>query len=177
MTFALMKALATRAALWGLLAAFCLAAPEMAQAHRGDHPHVHGPDGRHLLDDAPGRASALMGAAAERAQYGRRGFVRLADLSVRDGRDRDVIRLPGRQRFNQLKLCVSFRAVEFFDFDVRFANGGNQDVRIRRVIGAGECTRNINLAGRNSRDIRAIVLKYTSLRKRGPQPVVSVFAR
>ena len=124
-----------------------------ASAHPIGAPHVHLPAG--------------VGAVK---------FVRIGSKVVADGLDRDEIRLPGRERVFQVKLCVRERAVEFFDFDVRFANGGNQDVRIRRVIRPGQCTRNIDLRGA-PRNVRKVVMKYSSLRKRGRQPIVDVYAR
>lgn len=105
------------------------------------------------------------------------GFVKVAERRVGDRFDRDVISLPGRRRFSEIKLCVRRRAVEFVDLDVVFANGGNQDIGVRRVIYPGECTRNIRLRGRGPRNIEHIIMKYTALRKQGPQPYVAVYAR
>lgn len=132
-----------------------------AQAHPYGPPHPH-----------PHRA----GGPYAPAPHGG-GFIKIADRVVSDRFDRDVIGLPGRRRFNEIRLCVRRRAVEFLDLDVRFANGGNQDIQVRRVIQAGQCTRNIQLRGRAPRDIAQIIMKYTSVRKAGRQPIVSVYAR
>ena len=63
------------------------------------------------------------------------------------------------------------------DLDVRFANGGHQDVPVRSLLRAGSCTRNIDLNGRD-RNISSISVVYerSRIRWRG-NPVVRVQAR
>ena len=55
--------------------------------------------------------------------------------------------LPGPRAFDRIKLCVYRNPVHFYDLDVRFRNGGHQDVSIRQRINPGECTRAIDLNG------------------------------
>jgi hypothetical protein len=62
------------------------------------------------------------------------------------------------------------------DFDIRFANGGSQDVRVRQRIAPGTCTRVIDLRGR-ARDIRSIRLTYSQIRRGWTRPLVRVQAR
>jgi hypothetical protein len=97
--------------------------------------------------------------------------------------ERDVIPAFGRERYSQIRLCVYGDPVRMMDLDVRFRNGARQDVRVRNVIGEGQCTRVIDLYGRN-RDISSVGLVYRALdndrrreyrRNRGA--VVRVFAR
>ena len=128
-------------------------AADLAYAHPLRVPHAHLPAG-----------------------VGGAKFVRIGSKSVADNLDRDVIRLPGRERVYQVKLCVRGRAVRFLDFDVQFGNKQRQGVPIRDVIRAGECTRNIDLV-RAPRNLDRVILKYTSVRKQGPQPIVDVYAR
>lgn len=86
---------------------------------------------------------------------------------VRDRTERDTIALEGARRFDRIKLCVYRNPVHFLDLDVRFANGGHQDVSLRTRINPGECTRAINLEG-NDRNITTVSMVYeeTSFRRR-----------
>jgi hypothetical protein len=90
--------------------------------------------------------------------------------------ERDTIPVVGRDRHQQIMLCVYNTPVRLQDFDVRFANGGKQDVAVRNVIGAGQCTRAIDLKGQK-RDIKSITLAYKAMGffKRGA--LVKIFAR
>ena len=88
----------------------------------------------------------------------------------------DVIPVPGKQRYSAIRICVKRRAVRFRDLDVVYGNGGRQDLAIRRLIPAGECTRWINLLGKR-RDIRRIVLRYDTFGDRGPRAVVTAYGR
>src|SRR3982750_2501751 len=63
-----------------------------------------------------------------------------------NGRDSDTIRVPGTARYRQLRLCVYGGPIHMRDFDVRYRNGGHQDVAVRQMLRAGTCTRNIDLA-------------------------------
>lgn len=92
------------------------------------------------------------------------------------GRDKDTIRAPGTARYRQLRLCVYNGPLRMRDFDVRFRNGGHQDIAVRQVIRAGGCTRNLDLAG-NRRDVTAIKLKYSAIRHGWTRPLVRVQAR
>lgn len=95
---------------------------------------------------------------------------------VRDRTDRDTIVVEGPRQFERIKLCVYRRPVHFLDVDVRYANGGHQDVSVRQRINPGECTRNIDLNG-DDRNITSISMLYeeTSWR-RGAHATVRVFA-
>lgn len=95
------------------------------------------------------------------------------DVSPRS--ERDLIPAFGRARFQEVMLCVYRQPIRLADFDVKFANGGSQDVSVRNVIGAGQCTRAIDLKGQ-ARDIKAVSLAYKAIGfGRGAQ--VKVFAR
>ncbi|MEO8547138.1 MAG: hypothetical protein ABI422_02095 [Sphingomicrobium sp.] len=92
------------------------------------------------------------------------------------GRDTDTIRVPGTTRYRQLRLCVYNAPLTMRDFDVRYRNGGHQDIAVRQVMRAGTCTRNIDLAG-NRRDVTKIRLKYAAIRHGWARPLVRVQAR
>lgn len=95
---------------------------------------------------------------------------------VRDRTDRDTIVVNGPRQFERIKLCVYRNPVHFLDLDVRYANGGHQDVSLRARINPGQCTRNIDLNG-DDRNITSISMLYeeTSWR-RGAHATVRVFA-
>ena len=74
-----------------------------------------------------------------------------------NGRDTDRINLPGYTRQRAVRICALNAPLRLRDFDIRFANGGTQDVNTRDRLGAGTCTRAIDLRG-NRRDIEQIRL-------------------
>ena len=95
---------------------------------------------------------------------------------VRDATERDTIVVEGPRRYERIKLCVYRNPVHFIDVDVRFANGGHQDVAVRQRINPGECTRAIDLNG-DDRNITTVSMLYeeTSWR-RGAHATVRLFA-
>ncbi len=95
---------------------------------------------------------------------------------VRDRTDRDTISLNGHRQFERIKLCVYRNPVHFIDLDVRFQNGGHQDVSVAQRINPGQCTRAIDVDG-DDRDITTISMLYeeTSFRRRA-HATVRVFA-
>ncbi len=93
-----------------------------------------------------------------------------------NGRDTDTIRLPSTARYRQMRVCVFGGPLEMRDVDVRYRNGGHQDVRVRNLMRAGTCTRNVDLAG-NRRDVRLIRLQYAPLRRGWVRPTVRVQVR
>jgi hypothetical protein len=93
-----------------------------------------------------------------------------------DGRDTDTIYAPGNTRQREIRLCSLNAPLRLRDFDVRFANGGRQDVNTRAVLPAGRCTRAIDLKG-NRRDIQSVRLRYEPFRRGFGRPVVRVQVR
>jgi hypothetical protein len=94
--------------------------------------------------------------------------------------EREQIQVYGRDRHKQIMVCVYNQPVRIADLSVSFKNGGKQDVAVRNVIGAGQCTRAIDLNG-HKRDIKSVNLK---MQKAGFFPasfgrpaLVKVFAR
>ncbi len=79
-------------------------------------------------------------------------------------------------RYHQLRLCVFNAPLTMRDFDVRYRNGGHQDIAVRQTLRAGTCTRNVDLAG-NRRDVTAVRLKYSAIRRGFGRPIVRVQAR
>jgi hypothetical protein len=85
---------------------------------------------------AAGAAATLVAIAPANAQYARaneRGWRTVAYTRV-DGRDSDTIRLRGHFRERSIRLCAINQPLRLRDFDIRFANGGHQDVNTRAVL-------------------------------------------
>jgi hypothetical protein len=119
--------------------------------------------------------AALAAAAAPAAAQG--GWVQIGEREVNDRVDRDVVAAQGGRRFTAVRVCVGRHAIRFHDLDVRFRNGGNQDVRVRSVIPAGGCTRDIALAGRGGRDITTVSFTYEAASLGRERSHVRVYAR
>ena len=129
---------------------------------------------RPLILAAAGTAATLVALAPAEAQFFR-NWRTIAYTQV-NGRDTDTIRLPGTARYRQLRLCVFNGPIEMRDLDVRYRNGGHQDVNVRQLLRPGSCTRNIDLSG-HRRDVTAIRLKYSPLARRMARPIVRVQVR
>jgi hypothetical protein len=120
---------------------------------------------------------AMILAAAAPAGAQRGGWRFLGEREVSDRVDRDVIAVRGDRRFNQIRICVGRNRVRIYDLDVRFRNGGNQDVALRSIIRAGGCSRNIPLQGRAGRDITSIAFTYEAASLGRERSHLRVFGR
>ena len=133
---------------------------------------------RMLIITAAAAAATFVATAPASAQQWRwdeRGW-RTIGYSRVDGRDSDRINLPGRTRQREIRLCAMNQPLRLRDFDIRFENGGRQDVDARAVLPAGRCTRAIDLRG-NRRDIASIRLRYEPIRQSWQRPIVRVQVR
>lgn len=110
---------------------------------------------------------AFMAVAAGATPTTAAAWTQLGVREVRDRTERDTIAVQGRRQFERIKLCVYRNPVHFIDLDVRYRNGGHQDVSVRQRINPGECTRAIDLNG-DDRDIVSVSMLYeeTSFRRR-----------
>ena len=113
-------------------------------------------------------------ANAQDWRWNERGWRDIASARV-DGRDSDTINLPGRTRQTAIRLCAMNAPLRIRDFDIRFENGGKQDVRTRAILPAGRCTRAVDLRG-NMRDIASVRLRYEPLLRNARRPIVRVQA-
>ncbi len=100
----------------------------------------------------------------------------LGKKNVKDRVETDTINLNGPRRFNKIKICVYRNPVSFKDVDVYFANNGHQDIKLRKRINAGDCTRAIDLKWFN-RDIDRIVMRYEETSVRRATATVRVFGK
>lgn len=99
----------------------------------------------------------------------------LGARDVRDAVDHDTIVVEGGRRFERIRLCVAEHPVHFIDLDIRFANGGHQDVPVRARIRPGQCTRDINLEG-DDRNITSVNMVYeANTRRRGVHATVRLY--
>lgn len=127
------------------------------------------------LAGAAATLAAVAPAAAQQWRHDERGW-RTIGYSRVDGRDSDTINLPGVTRQGAVRICALNAPLRLRDFDVRFANGGRQDVNTRAVLPAGRCTRAVDLRG-NRRDVTAVRLRYEPIVRSAQRPVVRVQVR
>ena len=133
---------------------------------------------RKLILAVAGAAATVLAVAPADAQGGRwanHGWRTVAYTRV-DGRDMDTIWLRGNIRERSIRLCAINQALNLRDFDIRYRNGGHQDVNTRAVLRAGTCTRAVDLRG-NRRDIASIRLKYAPIWRAAMRPMVRVQVR
>lgn len=127
-----------------------------------------------LLSAAAAASTLAVATPADAQRY--HGNWRTIGFTRVQGRDSDTIRVPGTARYRQLRLCVYGGPIEMRDVDVRFRNGGHQDIGTRQLMRAGSCTRNLNLRG-NFRDVTAVRLAYAPLARGWVRPTVRVQVR
>ena len=133
---------------------------------------------RTMILAAAGAAATIAAVAPANAQFGRwtdRDWRTVAYTRV-DGRDNDTVRLNGRIRERAIRVCAINQPLNLRDFDIRYANGGHQDVNTRAVLRAGTCTRAVDLRG-NRRDITAVRLKYAPILRSPMRPYVRIQVR
>jgi len=118
---------------------------------------------------------AVSPAAAQYARWNERGWRTVAYTRV-DGRDTDIIRMRGHIRERRIRVCAINQPLNLRDFDIRFQNGGHQNVNTRAVLRAGTCTRAVDLRG-NRRDINAVRLRYAPIYRSALRPYVRVQVR
>ena len=128
-----------------------------------------------ILAAATAAATVAAAAPADAQRWNDRGWRTIGYTTV-DGRDSDTIRLPGVTRQREIRLCSMNAPLRLRDFDIRFANGGRQDVNTRAVLPAGRCTRAVDLRG-NRRDVEAVRLRYEPFRRGYARPVVRIQVR
>lgn len=131
---------------------------------------------RTLIVAAAASVAALVLASPASAQRYGNSWRTIAFTTVGAGTDQDTIPVRGNNRYREVRLCVFNAPIRMRDFDIRFDNGGRQDVRVRQRIGAGTCTRNVDLEG-NRRDIERIRLVYERLPRAFRRPLIRVQAR
>lgn len=119
--------------------------------------------------------AAASPAAAQQWRYNDSGWRTIGTARV-DGRETGIVQLPGVTRQREIRVCALKAPLRLRDFDIRFANGGRQDVNTRAVLEAGTCTRAVSLRG-NRRDVASVRLRYEPVAYRANRPQVRVQVR
>jgi hypothetical protein len=119
-------------------------------------------------------ATLLLGLAPIGAQAD--NWLLLGAREVTDRVDHDEIVVGGHRHFDHIKICAYRHPVHFYDVNITFENGGHQDVAIRSEIGAGSCSRDIDLDG-GQRDIQNIKFVYEASGWGWHRATVRVYAR
>lgn len=105
------------------------------------------------------------------------GWALLGERTVNHAVDRDEIRVGVRDgTFRRIKLLVRRRAVTFRDVKVHYANGGVEDIVLRRQVPAGGETRALDLNGRD-RVIEKVVFFYNTAPRRGGRAVIQLYGQ
>ena len=87
-------------------------------------------------------------------------WVKLGTRQVNGSLDYDRIIVRARAgKFDKLKLLVKGNDLMIYDLDVRYSNGGHDDIPVRSLIPQGGETRVMDLRG-GSRSIRHVNFKY-----------------
>ena len=130
---------------------------------------------RQLLRALP--AAALAGVAGQ-ALARAREWVVLGERVVNDRLDHDTIQVTAaRGDYEAVQVRVLGHAVQFRDMKIHYANGRTQAVELRGVIGAGQESRVIDLAG-TERVIRSIEFWYDAqTARRGQKARVRILGR
>lgn len=99
----------------------------------------------------------------------------IAEQTVGKNGDSDIVRIVGRERYSQVRLCVTRRAMHLNDFSVQFGNGKRQSLSLKANFRPGQCSRAIDLKGER-RNIETVMLNYRRLPGDGA-PLVRIQAR
>jgi hypothetical protein len=100
----------------------------------------------------------------------------IGQQKVAFGVETDTFPARGNRRHRQVRLCASRDDIKLLDADVRFANGGEQDILgNKRTLRAGRCTAAMDLRG-NRRNIVQVKVAYSRFNT-GRAPRLTVQAR
>ncbi|NIJ21030.1 hypothetical protein FHS95_002722 [Sphingomonas naasensis] len=106
---------------------------------------------------------------------------RVGSTEIREGWTRATIWAPGRQRYREVRLCVTRRALRVNSFTINFPLqpqgrwAHEQVVPLNRTISPGQCSRETWIRG-GARDIRQVEIRFARFQG-GTRPVVRLEAR
>ena len=89
------------------------------------------------------------------------GWHKIGELHVDFKSDKDVLKVPGEQRYKALRIKAVDAAVHIERMQVVYANGAPDDIAIRYDFKKGEESRDIDLKGED-RNIKEISFVYRS---------------
>lgn len=99
----------------------------------------------------------------------------LGTRKVNFGADHDTILVTLLEgTFRAIRLEVDGSAMEMWDIDVFFSNGGHQDINTRLNFGEGSWSRRIDLTG-GARGIKKVTFKYKSKKLRSGRATVKLY--
>jgi hypothetical protein len=114
-------------------------------------------------------------AYAQRSRGGQWEY--LGQSRVDGSSDHDNIKVGrGEGIFRMIQLRVEDAPVEFDRVVVHYANGGDEEVRIRQKVAAGGMTRAIDLRG-GERALKSVEVWYGRAREGSRRPVLRLYGR
>jgi hypothetical protein len=117
-------------------------------------------------------ALAIFGAAPALAQP---GMGTIGRRQISGAADHDAITVSKTESYSTLMVCVDDAPVHLMDIVVRYRNGTSQNVRLRSVVQAGRCSRELEL--HNRREIASVDFTYDAARLGEARATVVLFAR
>ena len=103
------------------------------------------------------------------------GMGTLGRRQVTGAADHDTITVSKTETYATLMLCVDDAPLHLMEMVVRYRNGTSQNVRLRSVVQAGRCSRELDL--HNRREIASVDFTYNATRLGAAQATVVLFGR
>ena len=94
---------------------------------------------------------------------------------VADTADRDTIPVTGSDHYGTLMICVDNAPLRFQEIVVRYKDGSARTVRLRSLVAAGRCSREIELGGR--RELATVDVAYDTASLGGQRALLQLFGR
>jgi hypothetical protein len=94
---------------------------------------------------------------------------------VADTAERETIPVTGSDHYGTLMICVDDAPIRFQEIVVRYKDGSARNVRLRALVAAGRCSREIELGGR--RELAGVEIAYQAASLGGGRAVVQLFGR
>lgn len=103
------------------------------------------------------------------------GMGMIGRRQIGDTAARDTIPVTGTEQYGTLMICVERAPVRFQEIVVRYKDGRARNFRLRSLVAAGRCSRQIELNGR--RDIAGVDVAYDSASLGGERALLQLFGR
>jgi hypothetical protein len=94
---------------------------------------------------------------------------------VADTAERDTIPVTGSDHYGTLMICVDDAPIRFQEIVVRYKDGSARNVRLRALVAAGRCSREIELGGR--RELAGVEIAYQAASLGGGRALLQLFGR
>lgn len=103
------------------------------------------------------------------------GMGMLGRRQITSAVDRDTITVSKTESYATLMICADDAPVHFTEMTVRYRNGTSQSVRLRQVVQAGRCGRELALNSR--REIGSVDFTYNAAQLGEARATVLLFGR